>query len=67
MKRPHHARTAAAISLATAVGLSAGGSGHGEPGLRPDYDPTYFAAFLIDPDGNRVEAVYHRAGVHVVY
>jgi len=50
-----------------AAGLSAGGSGDGEPGLRPDYHPAYFAAFLIDPDGNRVEAVYHRAGVHVVY
>ena len=28
-----------------------------EPGPRPDYGPTYFAAFLIDPDGNNVEAV----------
>jgi len=50
-----------------AAGLSAGGSGDGEPGLRPDHHPAYFAAFLIDPGGNRVEAVYHRAGVRPVY
>ncbi len=50
-----------------AAGLGAGGSGDGEPGVRPDYHPAYFAAFLVDPDGNRVEAVYHRAGVHRVY
>ena len=30
---------------------------HGPPGLRADYSPTYYAAFLIDPDGNNVEAV----------
>jgi catechol 2,3-dioxygenase-like lactoylglutathione lyase family enzyme len=40
------------------VGLAAGGTNHGEPGLRP-YHPGYFAAFLLDPDGNNVEAVYH--------
>lgn len=38
-------------------GLEAGGSDNGAPGLRPDYSPTYYAAFLIDPDGNNVEAV----------
>ena len=38
-------------------GLEAGGCDHGKPGLRPDYGPTYYAAFLIDPDGNNVEAV----------
>ena len=31
----------------------------GEPGLRPDYHTGYFAAFLRDPEGNRVEAVFH--------
>lgn len=50
-----------------AAGVSAGGTGDGEPGLRPNYHPAYFAAFLIDPDGNRVEAVYHRAGVRAVF
>ena len=44
-----------------AAGLVAGGTGDGEPGLRSRYHPSYFAAFLVDPDGNRVEAVYHRA------
>ena len=38
-------------------GLAAGGRDNGRPGLRADYSPTYYAAFLIDPDGNNVEAV----------
>ena len=38
-------------------GRTAGGKDNGEPGLRLDYSPTYYAAFLIDPDGNNVEAV----------
>jgi catechol 2,3-dioxygenase-like lactoylglutathione lyase family enzyme len=38
-------------------GLKAGGRDNGPPGLRKDYSPTYYAAFLIDPDGNNVEAV----------
>jgi catechol 2,3-dioxygenase-like lactoylglutathione lyase family enzyme len=40
-----------------AVGLAVGGRDHGRPGPRPDYGPTYYAAFLLDPDGNNVEAV----------
>lgn len=39
------------------AGLQAGGRDNGRPGLRTDYSPTYYAAFLIDPDGNNVEAV----------
>ena len=38
-------------------GLKAGGRDNGAPGLRKDYSPTYYAAFLFDPDGNNVEAV----------
>lgn len=38
-------------------GVEAGGRDHGKPGLRADYAPTYYAAFLRDPDGNNVEAV----------
>jgi catechol 2,3-dioxygenase-like lactoylglutathione lyase family enzyme len=38
-------------------GATAGGRDNGKPGLRADYAPTYYAAFLIDPDGNNVEAV----------
>ena len=40
------------------VGLGAGGTDHGKPGERP-YHPGYYAAFLLDPDGNNVEAVLH--------
>jgi catechol 2,3-dioxygenase-like lactoylglutathione lyase family enzyme len=39
------------------AGIKAGGQDNGAPGLRADYSPTYYAAFLIDPDGNNVEAV----------
>lgn len=39
------------------AGLEAGARDNGKPGLRADYSPKYFAAFLIDPDGNNVEAV----------
>ena len=41
----------------TAKGLKAGGRDNGGAGPRADYSPTYYAAFLIDPDGNNVEAV----------
>jgi catechol 2,3-dioxygenase-like lactoylglutathione lyase family enzyme len=41
-----------------AAGLAAGGADHGKPGPRP-YHPGYYAAFLLDPDGNNIEAVYH--------
>ena len=39
------------------AGVKAGGKDNGAPGPRADYSPTYYAAFLIDPDGNNVEAV----------
>ena len=38
-------------------GVSAGGKDNGAPGVRADYAENYYAAFLIDPDGNNVEAV----------
>jgi len=40
------------------AGIEGGGTPNGEPGERP-YHPEYFAAFLLDPDGNNVEAVFH--------
>lgn len=43
------------------AGLLAGGRSDGEPGLRPHYHRDYYAAFLVDPAGNRVEAVCHAA------
>jgi catechol 2,3-dioxygenase-like lactoylglutathione lyase family enzyme len=42
--------------------LAAGGSDNGEPGLREHYHPTYYCAFVLDPDGNNVEAVCHGSG-----
>jgi catechol 2,3-dioxygenase-like lactoylglutathione lyase family enzyme len=39
------------------AGLAAGGRDNGAPGLRPEYRPNYYAAFLLDPDGNNIEAV----------
>ena len=52
-RAPDHA----AIKRFHAEGLKAGGRDNGGAGPRADYSPTYFAAFLIDPDGNNVEAV----------
>jgi catechol 2,3-dioxygenase-like lactoylglutathione lyase family enzyme len=39
--------------------VEAGGRDNGAPGLRPHYHAGYYAAFVIDPDGNNVEAVFH--------
>ncbi len=39
--------------------IAAGGHDNGRPGLRPEYHPTYYGAFVLDPDGNNVEAVRH--------
>ncbi|HEU4624806.1 MAG TPA: VOC family protein [Steroidobacteraceae bacterium] len=51
------AKTRAAVAGFHAEGLKAGGRDNGAPGLRADYGPKYYAAFLTDPDGNNVEAV----------
>ena len=40
-----------------AAALTAGGTDNGAPGLRPEYDAGYFAAFVLDPDGHNIEAV----------
>jgi predicted lactoylglutathione lyase len=42
-----------------AAGLEHGGQDIGAPGPRPEYSDRYYGAFLLDPDGNNVEAVYH--------
>jgi catechol 2,3-dioxygenase-like lactoylglutathione lyase family enzyme len=47
-----------AVARFHAAGLAAGGRDNGPPGERK-YAPGYYAAFLFDPDGNNVEAVYH--------
>jgi catechol 2,3-dioxygenase-like lactoylglutathione lyase family enzyme len=51
------ANTHDAVKKFHADGLKAGGRDNGGAGPRADYSPTYYAAFLIDPDGNNVEAV----------
>jgi catechol 2,3-dioxygenase-like lactoylglutathione lyase family enzyme len=51
------ARGRAAVDAAYAAALGAGGTGDGRPGLRPQYGPRYYAAYLRDPDGLRVEVV----------
>ena len=58
----HHlafqARDRAAVEAFHRAGLEAGGEDNGAPGERP-YHPGYYAAFVIDPDGNNIEAVFH--------
>ena len=39
--------------------LAAGGRDNGAPGLRPHYHPGYYGAYVIDPDGNNIEVVFH--------
>ncbi len=51
------AKDRAAVDAFHAAGLKAGGTDNGAPGLRLDYAPTYYAAFILDADGNNVEAV----------
>lgn len=52
------ARDRAAVDRFYAAGLAAGGRDNGGPGERR-YHPGYYSAFLLDPDGNNVEAVHH--------
>jgi catechol 2,3-dioxygenase-like lactoylglutathione lyase family enzyme len=42
--------------------VAAGGRDNGRPGLRPQYHPNYYGAFVLDPDGNNLEAVHHGPG-----
>jgi catechol 2,3-dioxygenase-like lactoylglutathione lyase family enzyme len=39
--------------------LEQGGTSNGEPGIRPQYNATYYAAFILDPDGHKIEALFH--------
>ncbi len=58
----HHlafqARDQAMVDAFHRAALAAGGTDNGAPGLRP-YHPGYYGAFVLDPDGNNIEAVYH--------
>jgi catechol 2,3-dioxygenase-like lactoylglutathione lyase family enzyme len=51
-------RDKALVERAYRAGLAAGGRDNGAPGDRP-YHPGYFAGFLLDPDGNNIEIVFH--------
>jgi catechol 2,3-dioxygenase-like lactoylglutathione lyase family enzyme len=48
----------AAVDAFHAAALRLGGRDEGAPGQRPDYSPTYYAAFVTDPDGRKLEAVH---------
>jgi catechol 2,3-dioxygenase-like lactoylglutathione lyase family enzyme len=52
------AKDRAMVEAFHAAGLAAGGTDNGAPGERP-YHPGYYAAFLLDPEGNNIEAVFH--------
>jgi catechol 2,3-dioxygenase-like lactoylglutathione lyase family enzyme len=41
--------------------MAAGGCDNGAPGLRPEYTPTYYGGFILDPDGHNIEAVCRNA------
>jgi len=45
-----------AVDAFHAAALGTGGKDNGKPGLRPDYGPNYYGAFIVDPDGYRIEA-----------
>lgn len=58
----HYAFSAASraeVDAFYAAAIATGGKDNGAPGLRPQYHPNYYGAFVIDPDGNNVEAVCH--------
>jgi catechol 2,3-dioxygenase-like lactoylglutathione lyase family enzyme len=50
----------ATVQAFHAAGLAAGGHDNGPPGPRPHYHQNYYGAFVLDPDGNNIEAVCHR-------
>lgn len=72
----HHlafqAKDAATVDAFYKAALANGGKDNGKPGERP-YHPGYYAAFVLDPDGNNIEAVYHgeakrsAASVHITF
>ncbi len=55
------APTRASVDAFHAAALNAGGKSNGKPGLRESYGPNYYAAFVVDPDGYRIEAYCKQA------
>ncbi len=49
----------ASVDAFHAAAIAAGATDNGQPGPRPHYGPNYYAAFVLDPDGNNLEAVYN--------
>ncbi len=54
------AETRAEVDSFYKAAIAAGGKDNGAPGLRPHYHPNYYGAFVLDPDGDNVEAVCHK-------
>jgi len=55
------AETRAQVDAFHAAALEAGGTDNGAPGVRAAYHPDYYGAYVLDPDGNNIEAVCHHA------
>jgi catechol 2,3-dioxygenase-like lactoylglutathione lyase family enzyme len=53
------AKTRKIVETFHAAAMAAGGRDNGKPGLRPEYHADYYGAFVLDPDGNNIEAVCH--------
>jgi len=53
------ARHRAEVDAFHAAALAAGGKDYGAPGVRAHYHPNYYGAFVLDPDGHDIEAVFH--------
>jgi catechol 2,3-dioxygenase-like lactoylglutathione lyase family enzyme len=56
------AQTRSEVDSFHLAALAAGGRDNGAPGPRPHYHEHYYGAFVLDPDGNNIEAVCHRPG-----
>ena len=63
LEKPLHvaivAKDRASVDAFHRAALAAGGKDNGGPGLRPQYDPNYYGAFVLDADGHNIEAVCH--------
>jgi catechol 2,3-dioxygenase-like lactoylglutathione lyase family enzyme len=53
------ARSQQQVDAFHAAAIDAGGRDNGSPGLRREYSETYYAAYILDPNGNNIEAVFH--------
>lgn len=56
----------AAVDAFHAAALASGGRDDGSPGLRPHYHANYYGAFVLDPDGHRIEAVCHAPEIPII-